>query len=265
MNFHCHRRFLTAMGRSAFILMLLGLTVFVCPGYKKAFSGPCDPRILDQALEGEMGYKKRGDLCEGFYRSKVSTPPIALVAAIQGQWRFKPDKEEVLIIDSPLVTDQAVQVRAVGIPLRTYYRMDGQIGPGQKLRWPLADVIWRQRLSSGKIGLYGWIGREADKTYVPLRVVPSRHSLAKDKAIRLIFRASLDVESVKWRLSGIKAGFTSRPGPWQDASRYGYRRGRPIPVLLPPGKQGVLVVDVAAKESRQGRWVKCRVRVRVGP
>jgi len=136
------------------ISLLFIIIITVC--YEIAYSQPsCDPDLLP--ADRGIAYGPRGNRCEGFYRSRVAAPTIDVVSVIKGSFKFEWNSDEVIELISPVIRKKTINVQAVGIPVRTYYRMDAQIGPGQTLKWPVRDVIYPQRVYPDKIGVFGWI------------------------------------------------------------------------------------------------------------
>ncbi len=243
---------------TACILLALFLMPIITPD--KAHSQPCDPNILP-VENWEIKYKKRGDRCEGFYRSLVSTETIEVVGVIMGKLRFKLDKAEAIEIDSPFIKDRPVHVRAVGIPMKTYYRMDAKIDAGQTLKWPIKEVILPARLPARKIGLFGWIKEEKEQTFVPLRAKARLKLWSRDKTIRMYLRTSVDVGNVKWRCSEVIERSASPLSRWKSTRKPYYRSGQAIIVPLPVSKAGKLFVEIAAKDANTGQWLKQRAYV----
>ncbi len=245
------------------LLNCLLVLVLLAMGHETACSQICNPDIKP-VKDQIFGYRERNNdkRCEGFYQSPVAAGSIEVVGLVKGKFRFKWDKEEIVEISSPLVGDRPVYVCAMGIPIKTYYRMDAQILPGKKLRWPVGDVICPQKLYPKIVGIFGWIGTEAEKTsYVPVRAVGTgMNSVPGDDRINLYLRTSVDVELVKWRHHSDMTD-ASRPGQWKDTDKSRYRSGSPIRIILPPSETGELYVEVAAKEKGSARWLKKNLRV----
>ena len=123
----------------------------------------CD-KSLKPVESYSIQYRPRSDnRCEGFYESAVSSGSLNIVGVTQGKFKFRRDPKEKLKVSSPTVKN-VVNVRAVGIPLKTYYRMDAQISPNGNLEWPVGDVLYPQELTYKKIGVFGWTGSESGKS-----------------------------------------------------------------------------------------------------
>lgn len=242
--------------------MFLFLLLFIFNGYDSAHSQSCDPTITS-VDNYQLGYRSREDRCEGFYRSEVGARSIEIVGLIKGNFGFKLDRKEVVEITSSVVTNSLINVRAVGIPIKTYYRMDAQITPSQKLVWPIGDVIYPQNLSSRKIGVFGWIEGQGHKTYVPISAEANLAPAVSDARIRLFVRTSVDVEVVKWRFSKVVNGDCVKFEKWNDTDSHKslYRTGEPIRITLPSNLSGDLCFDIVAREKNRARWLKRSIRV----
>jgi hypothetical protein len=230
------------------ILFLLSLMMI-----QTAYSQPCD-KELTPVENSEIQYKNRGNRCEGFYSSKVSAGSIEVVGLVKGEVHFNLAKDEMIEITSPFVKSKSVYVRAVGIPIRTYYRMDAEIPLGKTLKWNIGDIIYPQKLSEDKIGVFGWIGQEENiDFYVPIAVATDNRK-PTDAKLMLYLRTSIDVENVKWRVSEVVKGICASPGDWKDTPQSTYRSGQPIEIVLPESKENICV-EVAAREKNSSSWL----------
>jgi len=232
-------------------VLILGMTQI---GYCQI----CDSELMP-AENPDFQYKKRGNRCEGFYNSKVSAGGIEVVCLIKGEFHFNLEKNEIVEISSPFVKKQPVRVRAVGIPIKTYYRMDAEIAPGAVLSLPVGEILYPQKLSDEKIGLFGWIEHGADKIYIPLASTAKLGKNPNNDKIMLYLRTSTDVENLKWRTANMVNGICSTPGDWNDTQKSFYRSGQPISISLPEAK--ALCVEAAAKEKNSALWLKRNIRL----
>ncbi len=242
------------------LILSLMVLFFALISSDAANAQDCAPE-LQPVDNWKIKYKMRGSRCEGFYRSNVSSRSLEIVGLTIGKFRFKLDKREVIEVSSPVVKNRPVFVRAVGIPIKSYYRMDAKIDPGEFLNWPIRDVIEPQKLSFRKIGVYGWFEDKEERIYAPVRTSAKFVKEDLDNIIRMYLRASVDVESVKWRWVDGLNDLPSTLIKWNNAPRSSYRIGKPILIQLPRGKTGNLFVETAARESESGEWLKQTFRM----
>jgi hypothetical protein len=224
----------------------------------------CDP-VLTPFPGSDLGYASHGNRCEGFYVANVSSESLEVVSVLQGILRFDWKPDVVLQVSAPSFTQGTVNVRAVAIPLKTYYRMDGTVAPRQTMQWPIEDVIFPGQLTAPRLGVYGWVGSEKDKTFVPLRVTQKDGLKSKQSQANthLILRSTVDVDTVLWRYSTVKRNRCSRFVEWQEQNTAPVNAGWPVTITLPEpsGKKGDLCLEIAAKEKDNDEWLKLQIRV----
>jgi len=228
-----------------------------------AFSQSCDPKIKP-IKNKKLKYQKRDkNRCEGFYSSLVSVGVIDVVGVTKGGFNFETKEDEILKLSSPVINDRPIFIRAVGVPLKVYYRMDAYLDAKQTLVWPIGDVIYLRKLSSRDICVFGWTGNEMDKIYIPVAAAPKLASFTNDGKIRLYLRTSVDVKSVQWRVASTCGSLGK--ASWQDAPKSSYRSGKPIQIILPAKGVEELCVEVAARNQKTAKWLKKKnIRVIVG-
>jgi hypothetical protein len=228
-----------------------------------AYSLRCDQAIEKQSMDNwELKYRKRGNRCEGFYKSDVSIGVLDVVGTTVGKFQFKTNEKEVMEISSPIVTTCPVNVRAVGVPLKTYYRMDSTLDPNETLHWPVGDVINLKKLSDRDIGVFGWIEGKIETFYVPV-VINSRLSPVKnDGKIRFYLRASVKIEAVKWRVI-LNSGEVAcnqisdnvwKKQQWCNMQKSSYQAGKLIEIVLPSNKTDQTCLQVAGRD-KNGQWL----------
>jgi hypothetical protein len=225
-----------------------------------AQSTQCDHRL--RPISGNAGYIWRGDRCEGFYVSPVAAMDLEVVSLLKGKLRFDLQPNVRLEVSAPSiagVTEGPVQVRAVALPLRTYYRMDAVLPPNRPLLWPVDALLLPWRLEANRIGMFGWVGAEADRTFVPLQAMQPG-APPPQGPLELVVRSSVDVETVKWR-SSVASEPSSSPPRWLDAGATSVPAGRPVTIVLPDGPTAVLRVEVTAKERNSDRWSLLNIRI----
>src|SRR2546423_7628077 len=105
----------------------------------------------------QSGYQKRGDRCEGLYVANVGAHSLAATSFSLGKLRFDLSPMVRLRVSAPGQT-LPVNVRAVAIPPKTYYRMDAVLPAGAFVVWPVRDVLLPENLSETRIGIFAWKG-----------------------------------------------------------------------------------------------------------
>jgi hypothetical protein len=217
-------------------------------------SDQCDPRL--RPLPGHVGYIWRGDRCEGLYLSPVAAGDLELVSLLQGKLHFDLQPQIRLQVSAPPIADIVqgpIRIRAVALPLKTYYRMDTFLLPGRQFEWPVDTVLLPNGLSATHIGVFGWIDTEPEKIFVPLQVV--QHGQPQSQgSMELVVRSSIDIENLVWR-SSVEGEQASGPPRWLEVVATPLAGGRPVPIHLPAGPRAVLRVEVAAKARQTDRWL----------
>jgi len=228
-----------------------------------AISAPadqCDSRL--HPISGQAGYIWRGDRCEGFYVSPSAATDVELVSLLWGKLHFMLQPNAHLKVTAPNIAPHVqgpVRVRAVALPLRTYYRMDAVLPTDRPLLWPVDAVLFPWRLEANRIGVFGWVGTEAEKTFVPLQVVQPG-APEPQGPVEMIVRLPVDVEIMKWR-SSIESDELSSPSKWFDAATTPVPAGRPVTIVVPDGPVAVLHMEIAAKERHRDRWSTLSIRM----
>lgn len=219
-------------------------------------------------VSNALGYQVREPSvrCEGLYESTVRAVGLEVVGLLAGA--IVPDLAEQTKVEifgpAPGVLPDGitgpVRVRAVALPLKAYYRMDGVLDEHSSLAWPIGEVVGPAGLDSGQIGLFGWIGDETDKIFVPVGVRTAADAGAVDE-LRLFVRVTSDAEKVFWR---VREGGAETE--WMPAANGRVRSGQTVVVVLPPGPEAVIGVDVTAKPVDSDDWSSLRFDVlRVAP
>ncbi len=242
----------------ALVLTFIGL--HPVPGMAQT---PClDLTAVDNST---IAYKDRGNRCEGFYESQVSVAgSLNLVGLLLGKRNFDFKKDSVLHISSPRVRNQEVHVQAVGIPMKTYYRLDAWLQPGESLEWPL-DIIRKKHLPLEHIGLFGQLVAEPD-VYVPL-ALRNDGTGTSPAALTLTLRAMVNVGAVQWRQGPLhrqQCGDMSN-SKWKSISpAWGdyFYSGEAIEVKLPQQDKD-FCIEFATQQKGFGTWLKRLVKVRL--
>jgi hypothetical protein len=232
-----------------------------------AFSASAeDPRCdeLTPLRGSESGYRSRGNRCEGLYVAAAGSRSLVVKSFTLGRLRFDLASATPLEITAPDQKWWPVNVRAVAIPLTTYYRMDATLAPGATLHWPLKDVLAPEGLTDSRIGVFGWRGGGGsleNGQLFPLRV--TAHGIGPtSQTPLLIIQASFDAQKVKWRWSANDAR-CAEFGSWKDAIPGPVAAGWPIAIDLAKLPAGVHCLEAVAQSASTTDWLPLRVRVNI--
>ena len=214
-------------------------------------------------VSNTLGYQVREPSvrCEGLYELTVRAVGLEVVGLLVGNIvpHIAEHTEVEIFGPAPDVLPEGiigpVRVRAVALPLKAYYRMDGVLDARSRLLWPIAEVVGPAGLDSEHIGIFGWIGEETDKVYVPVGVrTPANAGGVGD--LRLHVRVTSEAEKVFWRVR--EDGTESE---WMPAANGRVRSGQTVAVTLPPGPEVLIGIDVTAKPMNSDEWTSLRLEV----
>ena len=256
------------MGRGFRPLLLVAWTAQAVVGSAGALAQVCDERLRPEPSSG-FGYALReADVrCEGLYESSVRAPGLEVVSFLYERLRFELGDQRTMKVvapDSSGLLAEPVKVRAVALPLKTYYRMDAVIPESGALVWPVDEVLGPARFSAEQIGVFGWIGDEADRVLVPLRVLAADDAQAgalepgggPGAPPDLLVRLANDAETVLWRY---REG--QETSAWLSGADGAVAAGRTVRLSLPPGPPAQLRVEVMAKRPDSDEWSSLRLDV----
>lgn len=242
-------------------LTLLLINPFLYSSYSHA-KNPC--LDLPPVHNKIIAYQDRGNRCEGFYEASVAASSLDVVGLIHGILDYKLENDSSLLITTPRLKNRNIHIQAVGIPLKTYYRLDAWKSADKIFQWPL-DIIKKMGLPLTHIGLFGQLVEEPD-IYVPL--VLSKPGINEPtKPIILTLRASVDVGPLHWRngrLLGQQCHDLSQVD-WNILEpSWGERfaSGEAITLELSPRKGGICI-ETATHEAGSARWLKRLIKIRL--
>jgi hypothetical protein len=214
--------------------------------------------------DSPSSYKKRGNRCEGLYVADVGAHNIDVVSFTSGDLNYDIASKVSLRVSvssqSPLVN-----VRAVAIPPRTYYRMDTVLRPGTAMVWPVSEVLLPEKLTDNRIGIFGWTGTENAKTFVPVRVAANNSGQPTRSApVLLTVQPSFDAESIKWRWAQFHNKKCAAFAQWQDAVRTTQvRAGQPVRIDLQRLPKSLGCVEIAARSRNSNDWATLQIHIEI--
>ena len=214
----------------------------------------CDRRL--KPAPGAIGYTWRGNRCEGFYESPISAPALSVVSVLIGKIAYSLKDDAPLELEAPKCHDGTVQVRALSLRPRTYYRMDAEISPGERLDWPVKDIIRRARLRPSVLGAYGFEKKGKRTLYLPLRIYqPRRRRALAPSVVTVAVRTGTSLETVKWRIVG-KAKLKKE---WKTATKRPVAAQAVVRFDVPIDGEGITQIEMAAKERATDTWATLRL------
>ncbi len=224
-------------GRLASLLLAAAWTLStVLPS--AAQPAPCDPEL--EARSGdELGYRLRGERCEGRYAQEdVASTTLTLASflntpGIAGGETWNVDALKVEWT-APSVAD-SVHLRARGLRSRLYYRMDA-VAVAPPFAWP-THLLTSLEIPPREVGLVAWtrqnLGGEAREVYLPLAVQSPRP--AGTRSHRLVILPGRELQEVYLSLAPL--GKDGVPGKFlKDGAPLGYSyypAGRGTEIELP--------------------------------
>lgn len=242
------------------MILVLSLLIAIMPRLQ-AQEDSCDGSLKPET--GKYGYSLRtsDNRCEGLYISQVSGR-LQIVSLFRGELNLH-SEHKIIHVSAPGFKELAtssIHVRAVAIPLNTYYRMDAVITDSEPLIWSLDDVVKPIGLNPNQIGIYGWVENNADIVFVPLDVLPEGPMDSEGSAnllSTLVVRSAVDIEKLAWRSS---LEHSEQVSEWQQYNGGTIRAGQPVSLVLPGGPTAILQLEVAAKPSND-TWRTLNLRV----
>lgn len=203
-----------------------------------------------------VAYQERSNRCEGFYISNVSSKSLDIVSFTVGEFRYELSDNEIINLSSP-TTESSFYIRAQGIPLKTYYRMDAYINSTDTLKWPIKDVVFKNKLSHKQVGVFGWIKNEKNTMiYIPIKANSVTSKIENSEELNLYLRTSIDVYNIKWRYGELVNNECKELGSWIDISEKTYKAGKAIKIILPKTSYKKIYIEVAAQEFQTTNWIK---------
>lgn len=223
----------------------------------------CDAAV--RPLAGSpFSYQNRGNRCEGLYVADVGSRSVDVISFTFGRVTYDVRSKLPLRVS---VSSKAptVNVRAVAIPPKTYYRMDTLLRPGVTLVWPTTDVLLPENLTDNRIGIFGWTGTEDAKTFVPVRVVMAGSPAAAPGPVPtlLSIQPSFDAEAIKWRWAPAQGPGCMAFGKWQDAITQPVTANFPVRINLRPVLEKFSCVEVVARSRDSLDWATLRIHVEI--
>jgi hypothetical protein len=201
------------------------------------------------------GYTPRQNRCEGLYVSPISAPGLELVSLLRGKIRYDLQRQARLIVQAPSapsIGSGQIHIRAMALPLKTYYRMDALLDNSGRMDWPVGDVLLPLGLHQDSIGAFGWVQTQGADLLLPLRVT-SEGSASAHEPIEIRVRTTTTLGQLRWRVADESP--LAKPSAWESL-RGDFSAGKTITISLPEGPVGVLIVEVVGQLHGSQEWVR---------
>lgn len=215
------------------------LVLYISSGYQNDLSaqGNCDPS-LTKLSSGPLGYRDRGDRCEGVYIKEVGSTTLQVGSFTEffEAYNLKSGKPLIIEWDKPPAASR-VRLRAQGLKRRLYYRMDAYRPAGNlSYSWP-TNILSPLNILKSDIGLTGTfpydLGQVKREIYIPLRIRQEEKAVPRGD-YNLVLLPGVELKEVFISLTLL--GADGRPGSLiRDGGKLGYgyypaERGIEIPI-----------------------------------
>ena len=231
---------------------LLATVTFIFLSLDLLAQATCDP-ALPGVKESTVGYRSRGDRCEGLYINPVSSTTL-LVASFTEYFEDYNNSSNTLLIewDKPPVNGE-IHLRAQGIKPRLYYRMDAyKPGTTNFFAWS-SGVLNSLNLKRNDIGVIGRmklpVGNTERHVYLPLRI-RQEGEVKKSSTYKLILVPGVQLSEIY--LSFASVDTNGNPAEFiktDEALGYGYYPAeRAVEIsIAAPGKKGIFYLKLGTR------------------
>ncbi|MEM1328479.1 MAG: hypothetical protein AAGI23_21165 [Bacteroidota bacterium] len=204
----------------------------------------CDQELSKRKTNTPLGYKSRGEYCEGFYRSPTSgNIDSEIFHFTKGKLEYSERKREVLSLGTVSNYNSSINVRATNISKENYYQMDGVIKSGKTLEWDTGKILLKNRYTRrcNNIALFAYKIQSTDDPkkliYIPLKVGNN------DDNYEIKIRASKTLNNIKWRVRGLTQ--------FENLKKTKFSRNYPIEIILPSDiPSGEYKLEVQANDGK---------------
>jgi hypothetical protein len=219
--------------------------------------GPHCDHDLNPSTTNPLGYRLRGERCEGVYIQDVAATALKLVSFTESYEDFDASLPRPLLVDWTPPASSPVHLRAQSLRTRLYYRMDSDRPAGSaSFSWP-ADVLAALQLRKPDLGVLAWTTRRignTDRTVLePLRVrqrVPSMPG-----SYRVVVVPGVQVDEIFVSVAPLKPnGDTGAYVIDKQPQSFGYYpAGRPTVITVaPPSPAGIYRLELGATLTQGG-------------
>ena len=254
----CHGRKLLMLKRHRrrvySVSLLIGalLSLGVLANVLLARPGDCDSSLTQ--VNTPLGYRDRGDRCEGMYVKEVSSTTLYVASLTEVFEEYDIKSAEPLHVEwDRLPGNSSVRLRAQGLKRKLYYRMDTvQSPPTTSYVWP-SNVLASLNIPKSDVGMvalarHSWGGTERD-VYLPVRIRQAGKA-SRAGSYKLVLIPGVELVEVFLTLAA--TGADGQPQTYlkeREKLGYGYypaERGVEIPIVGMKNT-GVYSIQIGAK------------------
>jgi hypothetical protein len=215
----------------------------------RAQSSHCDP-YLPVSKDNPLGYRLRGDRCEGVYVQQVTNTPVLVASFGRLNLPALQSRDTSVLVEWAPVAEE-LRLRTYSLKPRTYYRMDSRRPPGGgSYRWS-SDVVAALELAAADVGIVAWterdIGGARHDVYLPVRA--GSPPVPWDGVYELVIVPGTELNEVFVGVSAVGADGAPGAGVIKPAAlKYGYYpAGRPIRIPIGPlPSSGTFIAEIGA-------------------
>ncbi|HKH59216.1 MAG TPA: hypothetical protein VKA49_00215 [Flavitalea sp.] len=217
----------------------------------------CDPS-LPGIKEGTLGYRDRGDRCEGLYINPVSSTTLFVASFTEYFENFDNTGNTILVEWDKPPANKEIHLRAQGIRPRLYYRMDAySSGANTFFAWP-SGVLSSLNIRRSDVGVIGRIKLPVGNTerfvHIPLRI-RSQAEAKHTSTYKLVLMPGVQLTEVYITLSAV--GQNGKPERFlkaEEALGYGYYPAeRAVEISIgTPKEKGIYYLKLGAKIKSGG-------------
>ena len=222
----------------------------------------CQTAGVRVEADNPLGYRLRGDRCEGVYVRDVAASGSLLVASVVEQFEdFDTSSSDPLRVTWTAPASSAVTLDVYALRFHLYYRMHTPrpiAGDAYVWTTPLLRQLGIRRADLGVVGQARLtVGGTPRDVVIPLRITQKKPAAGAPR-IQVTLLSSVELDEVFVTLAPLDAA--GNPGPplldGQAQRRGFYPAEQGIPILLPAiVRPGLLMLDLGAKLAGGGSSV----------
>jgi hypothetical protein len=202
--------------RASLLTLFLALSLSNSTLVARAGDTPCAALAPERS---ELGYRRLANRCEGFYLPQLSGTLRVVSFTVSDALAFTWNQGTVLRVIPVTPADHPFNLRAVSLRPNVFYRMDAVVPGHESLSWPISPYLYQRNLKPDQIGVYGWVGDEREKTFLPVVVTEEGTGRSATSTTILKLQTVLGLTHFRWTLIDA-AGAVCRSQPKVDTFVY---------------------------------------------